>query len=192
MDLVHLFVPTSQWVGRLPTECEFYHWCCELPLSVEKEGMVERAWGEGCGRSAAQQATGVISREAIMASLHQNRKHRETGLFTPTRARSTAQSTLAPFSHPHILWIRALSAARLLCPHRRCHKKPSMPPNLHTTPALFDLKKETQVNLLIVLCDYSSGLLLWVTRHERDTGCPKALKTKNKATSEGPTEVQYD
>lgn len=71
---------------------------------------------------------GVISREAVMASLQQNRKHYETGLFTTTKARSMAQSTLAPFSHPHILWNSALSATRLLCPHRRSHKKPSIPP----------------------------------------------------------------
>lgn len=127
----------------------------------------------------------VISREAIMASLHQNRKHYEIGLFTPTRARLTAGSTLAPFSHPHILLTRALSAARRLCPHRRCHKTPSMPP-AHSTPhnpSLFDLKEDT-VNLLIVLCDYSSGLLLWVTGH-MSHGMPKNLKNKKQSNFRG-------
>ena len=179
-DLYHLFILTSQWVGHLPTKCEFYHWCCDLPLSSagerKGEGTVERAWGEGSGGAAAQQARGVISGEAVMASLQQNRKHNETGLFKPIRARSTAQSTLALFSHPHILWIRALSAARLLCPHRRCHKKPSVPPNLPTTPASLILR-ETQRKSISSLC---SVITLWFTTvgdreaHERH-GMPNSF-----------------
>lgn len=124
-----------------------------------------------------------------MASLHQNRKHYETGLFTPTRARSTAQSTLAPFSHPHILW-----SGLCLLLDRYVHRDAAIKSNqcLQSphNPSLFDLKRE--VNLLIVLRDYSSGLLLWVTGHMRDMGCTKALTTKNRATSEEPTEIQYD
>lgn len=118
-----------------------------------------------------------MSRDAIMASLHQNRKHYGTGLFTPTRARSTAESTHAPFSHPHILLSSALPTARLLCPHRRCHKIPSMPQSPNN-PSVFDLKEDT-VNLLIVLFDYSSGLELWVTRHMRH-GMPNSIKNKTK------------
>ena len=178
MDLSYLFMPTSQWGGHLPTMCEFYHRCCDLPLNKAGEGeWLREHEGRGVGRSTAQQARGVISREAVMASLRQNRKHSETRLL---RARCTAQSTLTPFSHPHILWVRPLSAPRLLCPHRRCHKKPSMPP-ISTKPQPFLILRETvEVNLLIVLCDYSFGLLLWVPGRMRDMGCPNSLeKMKN-------------
>lgn len=104
------------------------------PLRMARERMArdgENSWESmrgGVWGICSPTGHRVISRDAIMASLHQNRKHYEIGLFTPTRARLTAESTLAPFSHPHILWTRALSAARRLCPHRRCHKTPSMPP----------------------------------------------------------------
>lgn len=75
---------------------------------------------------------GLMSRDAIMASLHQNRKHYGTGPFTPTRDRSTAESTLAPFSHLHILLTSALPTTKLLRPHWRCHKT-SMP-SISTQP----------------------------------------------------------
>lgn len=152
--------------------------------------MVERAWGEGSGGYATQQARGVISREAVMASLQQNRKHSETGLFTPTRDRSTAQSTLVPFSHPHILWNRALSAARRQCPHRRCHKKPSMPPISTQLQPLWSWETQDKsisplcsvITLLVYYCGWPGTWKTWEV--------PQALKTKT-TTSEKPTEIQY-
>lgn len=136
LDLIYLFTAMFYCVGCLPTKCEFYHWRC-TPIMHGLREEDRKAWdGEnswksmrgGVWRICSPTGHRVISRDAIMASLQQHRKHYETGLFTPTRACSIAESTLAPFSHPHILWTRALSAARLLCPHRRCHKTPSMPP----------------------------------------------------------------
>lgn len=134
--------------------------------------------GRGVRGPVAQHAIGVISREAIIVSLQQNRKHSETGLFTTTGAHSAAQSTLAPFSHHHILWIRPPSASRLLCPHRRCRKKPSVPPISTEHRPLWSWERQRK-SISFVLGDCG-----WAT-HETHRA---AKSFENKATSE----AQFD
>lgn len=92
-----------------------------------------------------------------MASIHQNRKQRETQKKT-TGAR-WALSALTS------------SGPGLLCPHRRGRKRPSGASYLHAARSLFDVEGDAaRVNLLIVLCDYSSALLPRLSGHMRGRG----------------------
>lgn len=124
-----------------------------------------------------------------MGSLQQNRKHCETGLITPTRA--------VPQPSPHLphsfTLISSGSGLSLLLDcyvhtdaaikHHQCPQSPH-------NPSLFDLERHraSQSPLHCAL-----WLLLWFTTvgdqaHET-WDAQKLLKTKNKATSEGPSTV---
>lgn len=89
---------------------------------------------------------------------------------------------LVPQPSPHLPHsLTLISSGQELCllldcsVHTDAAIKPHQCPQSPHNPGLFDLKEDT-VNLLTVLFDHASGLLLWVTVHMRHV--PKIRKTK--------------
>lgn len=137
--------------------------------------------GEGIGSTTGR---GVISRDAITASLHQNRKRRpgKWGRSQP------AGLVLRPCPHSPRRPPALCLPARRLCPHRRCCKKRHQrhPPRSQPPPPQGSLIcRKTRVNLLILHFDYSSGSELRLSVRTPSRNQKKHQKHKTKSAFEG-------
>lgn len=149
---------------------ESYVWVTFLSVSFIT-AVVTSLWAGKEKRQDVESERGGVWRNSHPTGLKSNWQKGSNGVTRTGSTEKWAQSTLAPFSRPHILYSRALAAASLLCPHRRHHKKPSTPQSPQN-PSLFDLKRDkVRVYLLIVHRDSTLGLLLKPSGHMSTMGC---------------------